>query len=105
MLAAQRYPLLFDGIVAGNPGFRLSRAAVAQAWDVQALVPAAPRDEQGRPILAQSLSPSDLRLVADSVLAACDAADGLVDGAVEAPRSCRFWSTGHSTGLTARSPA
>jgi feruloyl esterase len=90
MLAAQRYPLLFDGIVAGNPGFRLSRAAVAQAWDVQALVPAAPRDEQGRPILARSLSPTDLRLVADSILAQCDAADGLVDGAVEAPRACRF---------------
>ncbi|MGG5821179.1 tannase/feruloyl esterase family alpha/beta hydrolase [Falsiroseomonas sp. HW251] len=90
MLAAQRYPLMFDGIVAGNPGFRLSRAAVAQAWDVQALVRAAPRDDQGRPILAQSLTPGDLRLVADAIVAQCDAADGLADGVVEAPRACRF---------------
>lgn len=30
MMAAQRYPLEFDGVIAANPGFRLSRAAVAQ---------------------------------------------------------------------------
>ena len=33
MMAAQRYPLEFDGVIATNPGFRLSRAAVAQQWD------------------------------------------------------------------------
>ena len=31
MMAAQRFPTPFDGVLAGNPGFRLSRAAVAQA--------------------------------------------------------------------------
>jgi feruloyl esterase len=90
MLAAQRDPLLFDGIIAGNPGFRLSRAAVAQAWDTQAFTRAAPRDGEGRPILSAALSPADLRLVADGILAQCDAADGLVDGIVESPRACRF---------------
>lgn len=90
MMAAQRNPTLFDGIVAGNPGFRLSRAAVAQAWDTLAFSRAAPRDEAGRPILSAALSPADLRLVADGILAACDAADGLADGAVEALRACRF---------------
>ncbi|MFC7735273.1 tannase/feruloyl esterase family alpha/beta hydrolase [Roseomonas sp. GCM10028921] len=32
LMAAQRFPTEFDGVVAGNPGFRLSRAAVGQAW-------------------------------------------------------------------------
>ena len=90
MMAAQRNPTLFDGVIAGNPGFRLSRAAIAQAWDTQAFTRIAPRDEAGRPILSAALSPADLRLVADRVTAACDAADGLADGTVEAIRSCRF---------------
>ncbi len=90
MLAAQRDPLLFDGIVAGNPGFRLSRAAVAQAWDTQAFLRAAPRDADGQPILAASLTPADMTLVANAVLASCDGADGLRDGLVQAPASCRF---------------
>ena len=32
---AQRYPNDYDGIVAGNPGFNLPKAAVAQLWGVQ----------------------------------------------------------------------
>jgi feruloyl esterase len=90
MLAAQRDPLLFDGIVAGNPGFRLSRAAVAQAWDTQAFLRAAPRDAEGQPVLAASLTPADMTLVANAVLDACDGADGLRDGLIQAPASCRF---------------
>ncbi|MCQ4162172.1 tannase/feruloyl esterase family alpha/beta hydrolase [Roseomonas sp. GC11] len=90
LMAAQRYPTAFDGIVAGNPGFRLSRAALAQAWDTQALVAAAPRDDAGRPILAAALSPADMKLVAEKVLATCDAADGLADGSVDAMAACRF---------------
>lgn len=35
MLAAQRYPTEFDGILAGNPGFRLTRAGLGEAWDSQ----------------------------------------------------------------------
>jgi pimeloyl-ACP methyl ester carboxylesterase len=90
MLAAQRFPTEFDGIVAGNPGFRLSRAAIAQAWDVAAFARAAPRDAEGKPILAAALSEADLRLVADRVLQKCDAADGLADGSIDAMAACRF---------------
>ena len=36
MAFAQRHPEVFDGIVAGAPGFSLPRAAVAEAWDTQA---------------------------------------------------------------------
>lgn len=90
MMAAQRFPTLFDGVVAGNPGFRLSRAAVAQAWDVAAFARAAPRDAGGEPDLAAALSDADLRLVADAVLRRCDAADNLVDGSINAMAACRF---------------
>ncbi|UFN47724.1 tannase/feruloyl esterase family alpha/beta hydrolase [Roseomonas sp. OT10] len=90
MMAAQRFPLEFDGIVAGNPGFRLSRAAIAQAWDVKALTAAAPRNEAGQPVLAAALTPADMTLLAEGIAKACDAADGLADGTVEAMSACRF---------------
>ena len=90
MMAAQRFPTLFDGIVAGAPAFRLTRAAIAQIWDTQAFLRAAPRDAEGRPVLAAALSDGDLRLVADAVLRACDAADGSADGSIDAMAACRF---------------
>jgi feruloyl esterase len=90
MIAAQRYPTEFDGIVAGNAGFRLSRAAVAQAWDTRAFMRIAPKDAQGRPVLAQAFSPADLALVANAIALACDALDGVEDGLVNNYRACRF---------------
>ncbi|WP_060847578.1 tannase/feruloyl esterase family alpha/beta hydrolase [Methylobacterium aquaticum] len=90
LMAATRFPTAFDGIVAGAPAFRLSRAALGQIWDTRSFLDAAPKDPEGRPILAEALSPADLTLVADAVLKACDAADGLADGSVEAVSTCRF---------------
>lgn len=90
LMAAQRYPTEFDGIIAGNPGLRLSRAAVAQAWDVRALNAAAPRTADGRPILAQALTQGDQALIAEHVLAACDELDGAKDGSIDAMGSCHF---------------
>lgn len=90
MIAAQRYPTEFDGVVAGNAGFHLSRAAVAQAWDTQTLMRVAPKDAQGRPVLSKTLSPADLKLVADAVARSCDALDGVKDGLVNHIQACRF---------------
>ncbi|MFH6784582.1 MULTISPECIES: tannase/feruloyl esterase family alpha/beta hydrolase [Methylobacterium] len=90
LMAATRFPAAFDGIVAGAPAFRLTRAALGQVWDTQAFLSAAPKDQEGRPVLAEALSEADLALVAGAVLKTCDAADGLMDGAVEAVASCRF---------------
>jgi pimeloyl-ACP methyl ester carboxylesterase len=36
LMFSQRYPDVFDGIVSGNPGMDLPKAAVAEAWDSQA---------------------------------------------------------------------
>ncbi|SEG67376.1 tannase/feruloyl esterase family alpha/beta hydrolase [Marinobacterium lutimaris] len=77
MMAAQRFPTEFDGIVAGNPGFHLSRASLTQAWDVQTLMSVAPNGD-----LSQALTQSDLDSVSSEILAQCDAKDGLEDGIV-----------------------
>jgi feruloyl esterase len=90
MIAAQRFPLLFDGIVAGSPAFRVSQAAMALQWDTLSLMQAAPAGQDGKPVLARAFSDADLHLVGKGVLAACDAADGLVDGSIDAPSQCHF---------------
>ena len=90
MMDIQRNPLDFDGAIAGDPGFRLSRAAIAEAWDTQSFLTAAPKDPTGKPILSKSFSNADLKLVADAVLAKCDALDGLKDGEINNIAACKF---------------
>jgi hypothetical protein len=91
MVASQRFPGHFDGIVAGNPGFNLPRAAIAEAWDSQAFGRAATQvDVGGEPYLPTSFSFGDLGLVAGAVLAACDGRDGLEDGIIDNGPACRF---------------
>jgi len=90
MIAAQRYPTEFDGVVAGNAGFHLSHAAIAEAWDTQALMRIAPSDKQGRPILSQALSDNDLTLLSHAVLKECDAKDGIADGIINNYSACHF---------------
>jgi len=90
MALAQRYPQEFDGIVAAAPGMSLPRAAVAEAWDTQAL--AASVRTTGSELtlerLASAFTDSDLRLVREAILAACDADDGLKDGIIGAFTQC-----------------
>lgn len=95
-MAAQRFPQHFDGIVAGDPGFDLPQAAIAEAWDSQqfanaarAVDPAAV-DPLGHPLIRAAFAPADLKLVADDVLAACDAADGAADSMVGDWKACNY---------------
>ena len=75
MVAASRQGQRYDGILASAPGFNLPKAAVQHAWDVQAW-----RSVDAD--IRRAFSPTDLKLVADRVLARCDALDLLVDGIV-----------------------
>lgn len=90
MMLAQRYPELFDGIVAAAPGFSLPRAGLAEAWNVQAFagVPQA----SGQPVTLQNLArafpPEAGALVRGAVLAACDRDDGIADGILGAWGQC-----------------
>jgi feruloyl esterase len=87
MVLAQRYPALFDGIVAAAPGMSLPRAAIAEAWDTQSFALAAEKPLTPAS-LAASFSDADLHLVREAVLDACDAQDGLADGIVSDFPAC-----------------
>jgi hypothetical protein len=89
MVASQREPDVFDGIVAGNPGFDLPRAAVAEAWNEVQLAPLATHtDANGQPYVADTFPYQDLEVASAAILSACDALDGLVDGIVDNYTEC-----------------
>lgn len=85
MMAASRFPLEFDGVVAGNPGFNLSRAAIGAVWDVEHLRTLSPEGQ-----LHKAFTQSDLDLVSELILEQCDALDGAKDGVVANYKQCDF---------------
>jgi len=94
MMASQRWGDMFDGIVAGDPGFRVPHAAIAEAWDDQQFAQAAlamgtTNDPNGNPSLPPAASTSDLVLVGQFVLQACDSLDGLQDKMIFNAAACR----------------
>ena len=90
MIAAQRYPSQFDGIVVGSPAMRTNYSNLATAWVTTALNTAAPKDAQGHALTAQALSATDRKLVIDGLLKACDGLDGVSDGMIFDTRRCGF---------------
>src|SRR5579875_2332798 len=89
MVASQRFPDYFDGVVAGNPGFDLPRAAVTEAWNEQQLAPlATSTDINGQPFLPDTFPPQDLEVASAAILSACDGLDGLVDGIIDNYTAC-----------------
>ena len=90
MISAQRYPMEFDGIVAGAPAMRTNYSNLATRWVTVSLNAAAPKDPQGHSLTAQALSAEDRKLVVDGLLKSCDALDGVKDGMVFDTRHCKF---------------
>lgn len=83
LMAAQRFPADFDGIIAGAPALDYTGLVATQsAWITQANTGA-----DGQPILARDKVPA----IAAAVSAACDGLDGRRDGLIDDPRDCR-WS-------------
>jgi feruloyl esterase len=81
LMAAQRYPEDFDGIVVGNPAHDWTRFyAGGHLWYALATL----EDPD-------SYIPADkLPLITDAVNRACDALDGIEDGIIHDPRDCAF---------------
>jgi feruloyl esterase len=77
MLMAERYPMYFDGIVAGAPAMRTSFSGIGDEWVAVALNQ------------TQKLSDGDKKTVIDGIVSQCDAADGVKDGIVFNTK-CRF---------------
>lgn len=90
LMASQRLPREFDGIVAGDPAMSFSRLALGEVWNMQVIARIAPRDDAGRPIYAKAFSQSDLALVRQTVLDQCDGLDGLKDGMINDWQRCGF---------------
>jgi feruloyl esterase len=91
MMFTQRFPNYFDGVIAGAPAMRVATgASISAAWESQTYLAIAPTNGSGQRILSQSFSNADLALVSSSVLQACDALDGAVDGAIHNYQSCQY---------------
>ena len=90
MLVTQRYPAYFDGVIAGDPAMRTGYSNLADAWVAVALNQIAPKDDAGKPVASRVFSDSDKKLIVNSVLEQCDAADGLKDGMIFNMRACHF---------------
>jgi feruloyl esterase len=78
---AQRYPDDYDGIVAGAPGNNRVNLIYGFLWSWLAT-----HDASGQPILTSAKLPA----LAKAAMASCDRIDGLDDGLIGDPRSCRF---------------
>jgi feruloyl esterase len=84
MVAAARLPGEYDGYLAGNPGFNLPKAAVAQLYGAQQYAAIA-----GEADLGTAFTPAERALVAGRVLAQCDALDGAADGLIQDTTACQ----------------
>jgi feruloyl esterase len=92
MMVPQKLADRFDGVVSGDPGFRLTAMSTQEVYNGQQLGALATSmglaTAAGVPLIANTYTDPDLQLVSKAVLDACDANDGLVDGMVNAPLQC-----------------
>jgi hypothetical protein len=79
-LLAQELGKELDGILANAPAIYWTRFQTAQMWGQIVM-----KDLVGGPIAADKLNQATA-----SAVAACDAADGVVDGVIDDPRTCAF---------------
>jgi feruloyl esterase len=79
LMELQRYPDDYDGVIVGAPWNYQSHSNAGFVWDAQTL--SAP---------GAAISPSKLPAINRAALAACDRHDGLADGVIEDPSTCRF---------------
>jgi feruloyl esterase len=85
MVAAARYADQYDGVLVGNPGYRLPLAAVANIAGGKAY--AALATTAGDP--STGFTVAERTLVSNAVLAKCDALDGATDGMVQNTQACQ----------------
>ena len=83
LMAAQRHPRDFDGIIAGDPGNNRSNLNLAFLWNY---LSNHPRGDDRHQIV-----PNEKLLVINrAVLASCDRLDGVADGVINDPHRCHF---------------
>ena len=77
LIEAQRYPQDFDGALVNSPWVDQTGFTVGAVWNQRA-------------VYSTPLTAAKIGLVAQAVMAKCDAGDGLEDGLIDDPRKCRF---------------
>ena len=85
LMAAQRYPADFDGIVAGAPAYNWHYGIGVNATQITQRQFPDPRQLQQAVV-----TPEDQALIAEGYLAQCDAMDGIEDGILNHPPDCDF---------------
>ena len=92
MMVTQRLPSYFDGVVVGDPAFRITKVGVWAAYEGQTLAALARARDLisgfGVPYANNTFTNQDLQLISNAVLEACDQLDGLTDGMVSNPQAC-----------------
>jgi feruloyl esterase len=84
MMESQRYPLDFDGIVAGAPAFDWTGLAAEMVSIAKALYP------DPANLKKTVLTKDALQKLQKAILEQCDGQDGLKDGVIQDPGSARF---------------
>lgn len=90
MLAAQRYPELFDGIIVGAPAMRTGHSNMAIEYSNVQFNQIAPRDAAGLPLVERIFSVEDRKVLLGGLLQQCDGLDGRADGMIMNVAQCHF---------------
>jgi feruloyl esterase len=90
MVAAARSSAEYDGIIAGDPGFHLPKAAIGEMWGAQQFAKVATATiANGLPDIKTGFTAAERQLVASRIIAKCDALDGAADGMVQDIKACQ----------------
>lgn len=84
MTMSQRYPMFYDGIIAGAPALQTNYSRIGALWAAKQL-----RTSLGDKLL----SSAQQQAVVGQLLAHCDANDGLADGIIMDVPGCSFEAT------------
>jgi hypothetical protein len=90
MLMTQRYPLYFDGVIAGAPAMRTGHSNLADRTVSVVLSRIAPKGADGKPVPGGGLSDGERKLIISKLLETCDARDGVKDGMIFDVLGCGF---------------
>jgi hypothetical protein len=80
LMAIQRFPEEYDGLLIGAPAINWDRFIPSELWPQIVM-----NQELGAPI-----APSKLSALVTAAINACDAADGVTDGVINDPRKCDY---------------
>ncbi|MFM0727047.1 tannase/feruloyl esterase family alpha/beta hydrolase [Paraburkholderia strydomiana] len=90
LVAAARSSAEYDGVIAGDPGFHLPKAAIGEMWSAQQLAKVATATTaNGLPDITTGFTAAERQLVASKILAKCDGLDGASDGLIQDIKACQ----------------